>query len=295
MKNKTILTILILSMIALIFSGCIGGSVTPPIPDNTDDSEIPEPEVCNLPTYLINVKMDTSSESYFNIELKNVGSGFDIYDGIWIGWCADIDTSIETNEWYQGYVYCSYNPSDRYGINWPKINWIINNKGFYSAEYIQDAIYHFTNGHTSNVLAMAAEAYPNFCPQAGQKYVAIVDVPGKQLTFIELPLPETDNIYCGQEKGWFLDPGHTLVVYYYPIGSSSTVAWKNNWFYWLTNEPFTVINIYCAPSSGGPWSWMYRASIAPYYKSLPLLLSIGVYKFVIKNYTKGDTVYLKVY
>ena len=46
MKNKTILTILILSMIALIFSGCIGGSVTPPIPNNSDDSndtEIPEP------------------------------------------------------------------------------------------------------------------------------------------------------------------------------------------------------------------------------------------------------------
>ncbi len=295
MKNKIILTILILSMIALIFSGCIGGSVTPPIPDNTDDSEIPEPEVCNLPTYLINVKMDTSSESYFNIELKNVGSGFDIYDGIWIGWCADIDTSIETNEWYQGYIHCSYNPSDKYGIDWPKINWIINNKGSYSAEYIQDAIWHFTNGYASNGLAMAAEAYPNFCPQAGQKYVAIIDVPGKQLNFIELPLPETDNIYCGQEKGWFLDPGHTLVVYYYPIGSSSTVAWKNNWFYWVNNEPFTTIDIYCAPSSGGPWSWMYRASIAPYYKSLSLLLSIGVYKFVIKNYTKGDIVYLKVY
>ena len=195
MKNKIILTILILSMIALIFSGCIGGSVTPPIPDNTDDSEIPEPEVCNLPTYLINVKMDTSSESYFNIELKNVGSGFDIYDGIWIGWCADIDTSIETNEWYQGYIHCSYNPSDKYGIDWPKINWIINNKGSYSAEYIQDAIWHFTNGHTSNVLAMAAEAHPNFCPQTGQKYVAIIDVSGKQLNFIEVPVEQNKTEY----------------------------------------------------------------------------------------------------
>ena len=187
MKNKIILTILILSVIALIFSGCVGGSVTPPMPDNTDDSEISEPEVCNLPTYLINVKMDTSSESYFIIELKNVGSGYDIYDGNWTGWCADKETYIESNEWYQGYIYCSYNPPDLYNIDWPKINWIINNKGSYSAEYIQDAIWHFTNGYAPNGLAMAAEAHSDFRPQSGQKYIAIIDVPVKQLTFIEVP------------------------------------------------------------------------------------------------------------
>ena len=299
MKNKIILVILILSMITLIFSGCVGGSVTPPMPDDTDDSEIPESEVCNLPTYPINIEMQhIYYESYFDIELKNVGSGYDIYDGNWTGWCADKETLIESYVWYQGYVYCSYNPSNRYGIDWPKINWIINNKGSYSVDYIQEAIWHFTNGHTPNGLAMAAEAHSDFCPQSGQKYIAIIDVPGKQLTFIEIPFEAatiTDNIYRGQEKGWFLDPGDTLVVYYYPDGSSSTVAWKNNWFYWVNNEPFTTINIYCAPSSGGPWSWMYVSSVAPYYKSLPLLLNEGAYKFEIKNYTKGDTVYLKVY
>lgn len=144
--------------------------------------------VHNLPIYRINIKMYNSSESYFKIELKDVGSNYDIHDGIWVGWCADTEIYIETDEWYQGYIYCSYNPSDRYNIDWPKINWIINNKGSYSAEYIQDAIWHFTNGYAPNGLAMDAEAYPNFCPQSGQKYVAIVDVPGKQLTFIEVPV-----------------------------------------------------------------------------------------------------------
>ena len=39
MRNKIILTVLILSIIALIFSGCGGGgSVTPPIPDNGEIS-----------------------------------------------------------------------------------------------------------------------------------------------------------------------------------------------------------------------------------------------------------------
>jgi len=103
-SNKIILAVLTLSIIALIFSGCVGDSVTPPMPDNTDDSEIPEPEVCNLPTYPINVKMQhIYYESYFDTELKNVGSGYDIYDGIWVGWCADSETAIETNEWYDCY------------------------------------------------------------------------------------------------------------------------------------------------------------------------------------------------
>ena len=144
--------------------------------------------VHNLPIYRINIKMYTGSESYFNIEFKNIGSGYDIYDGIWVGWCADSETTIETNEWYQGYVYCSYSPPNQYDIDWPKINWIINNKGTYSTDYIQDTIWHFTNGLTPNGLAMSAYAHPNFCPQTGQKYVAIVDVLGKQLTFIEIPV-----------------------------------------------------------------------------------------------------------
>jgi hypothetical protein len=145
-------------------------------------------DICNLPIYPINIKMYTGSESYFDTELKNVGSGYDIYDGIWVGWCADSETAIETNEWYQGYIYCSYNPSNRYGIDWPKINWIINNKDSYSADYIQDAIWHFTNGLAPNGLAMAAEAHSNFCPQSGQKYITIIDVPGEQHTFIEIPV-----------------------------------------------------------------------------------------------------------
>lgn len=39
MKNKIFLTILILSVISLVFSGCVGGSVTPPIPDNGETSD----------------------------------------------------------------------------------------------------------------------------------------------------------------------------------------------------------------------------------------------------------------
>lgn len=39
--------------------------------------------------------MYTGSESYFNIEFKNIVSGYIIYDGIWIGWCADSELLLK--------------------------------------------------------------------------------------------------------------------------------------------------------------------------------------------------------
>jgi TolB protein len=48
MKNKIILTILILSIITLIFSGCVNGSTTPNIPDQGDDINH-KPIISDLP------------------------------------------------------------------------------------------------------------------------------------------------------------------------------------------------------------------------------------------------------
>jgi len=53
--------------------------------------------VCGLPAHPISIRISNGFESHFNIELKNVGSGYDVYDGTWLGWCAD--TTIETNKW----------------------------------------------------------------------------------------------------------------------------------------------------------------------------------------------------
>ena len=212
-------------------------------------------DICNLPTYPINVKMNSTyyffSESYFIIELKNIGSGYDVYNGNWTGWCADKETPIESNEWYQGYIYCSYSPSNRYDIEWPKINWIINNKGSYSAEYIQNAIWHFTNGYAPNGLAMAAEAHSDFCPQSGQKYIAIIDVPGKQLTFIEVPLieenpePEIEKI-----EGVKWNPKYQNTRYPYFLvdyfGKSLVPPWSGDYDYEYPDSiekgtPFSLI------------------------------------------------------
>jgi len=52
-RNKIILIILILSIIALVFSGCGEGNPVIP-PDDTDDSDIPEP------TEAVSQKIDLS-------------------------------------------------------------------------------------------------------------------------------------------------------------------------------------------------------------------------------------------
>lgn len=39
---------------------------------------------------------------------------------------------------------------------------------------------------------------------------------------------------------------------------------------------------------------IYEGHVSPYYRSLPLWMSKGVYKFEIKNYKNGDTPILKI-
>jgi GH25 family lysozyme M1 (1,4-beta-N-acetylmuramidase) len=174
--------------LCLLLSGCNGLSpIMPNVPSNSSECII-----YNLPAYPVSVKVLEGNSSSFLIELKDVGSGYDIYDGIWKGWCADNNTSITLDKWCHGHVYCSYDPPcNLENIAWPKINWIINNKGLYNADYIQDCIWHFTNGISPNEWAeWAGFLAMNFCPNENQKYAAIIDIPGKQPTFIEVPIAQ---------------------------------------------------------------------------------------------------------
>lgn len=178
--------------LCIFLSGCNGFSpIMPNVPSNSSECNI-----CNLPNYPVSVKVLEGNSSYFLIELKDVGSGYDIYDGIWKGWCADNNTTVTLGEWYQGNIYCSYDPPcNLANIAWPKINWIINNKGLYGADYIQDSIWHFTNGISPNEWAeWAGFLAMNFCPNENQKYAAIIDIPGKQPTFIEVPVKQNNSV-----------------------------------------------------------------------------------------------------
>ena len=104
------------------------------------------------------------------------------------------------------------------------------------------------------------------------------------------------TISRGEEKGWFINPGDKLVVYYVPDGRPCTVLWKNNWFYWWSNDSFSTINIYASSGYNKTKYWVYGDSLAPYYRKLSLSLSNtkALYSFEIKNYRGGEIAYLKI-
>lgn len=113
---------------------------------------------------------------------------------------------------------------------------------------------------------------------------------------IALSSAQADTIARGETRGWFIDPGKTVTVFYYPDGRACSVYWKDNWFYWANNGSFTTINIFCYLPRANTWSLLYTSSLAPYYSSayLPLTNRGTPYKFVLRNYRGGDIAYLRI-
>jgi len=104
-----------------------------------------------------------------------------------------------------------------------------------------------------------------------------------------------DTISAGQEKGWFLDEGSSLVVTYCPDGSQKTSAFKQNWLNWLMSNPLVVINVYYSPGWWCPAFPIYTTSVDPFYKNCSLLKTSGVYFFTFTAYRASAPVYLKIY
>ncbi len=104
-----------------------------------------------------------------------------------------------------------------------------------------------------------------------------------------------DTISAGQEKGWFLDEGLSLVVAYCPNGSAKTAAWKQNWFNWIVSDPLVVVNIYYSPGWWCPAFPIYSTSADAFYKNYRLTNTSGIYFFEFRCYRSSTPVYLKIY
>jgi hypothetical protein len=183
---------------------------------------LPEPgEYVNLWIYPNEV------DYYTDVHLTGVPDGdYVVSDGQWPGWCADFSHVIyyqpNSQYWYYDFqLYSSYGyeywpdglktfmnshgwDSDGDGdpgpVDWCRINWILNNKGEYTADEIQDAIWWFTDGggnYTNNdgeyppqeandlaVLAMADGG--GFLPGPGENMALILYKSGTQIIFIEI-------------------------------------------------------------------------------------------------------------
>jgi hypothetical protein len=125
----------------LMFSGILMTTVsaavwTPSLPTDAVTMEITNPYTTPL-----------CPDSYpFQIDLSNVGLGFDVADGSYIGWCVDIVHGITREIEYDVMLYSSYDtmapiPAE----DWNRINYILNNKEGTGCD-VQGAIWYFING-----------------------------------------------------------------------------------------------------------------------------------------------------
>jgi len=76
----------------------------------------------------------------FDIQLSDVPSGFDVTNGVYVGWCVDLDNYIARDDIHSVRLYSSLSPPAEIQFNeWNMINYILNHKQG-TAEDIQSAI-----------------------------------------------------------------------------------------------------------------------------------------------------------
>ncbi len=87
----------------------------------------------NLPQNPVTMQVQyPGSQSYFDTQLKNISSGFDVLNRSYIDWCVAKNIYINPNQDYANTrLYSIYNmsmPSSLWHDNWSKVNYILNHK-----------------------------------------------------------------------------------------------------------------------------------------------------------------------
>jgi hypothetical protein len=152
----------------------------------------------NLPETQVGVTMYyPGTESYWSHVLSNVPSGYDVADGTYLAWCLQKYVYAYPNYLYQTTLYASTDPNlpDCFpGVDWGRINWILNHKNGAGVQDIQDSVWYFTGAAgyptTPGAIALVEDALANgegFEPGPGEIMAAIVYIGcNVQSTFIEV-------------------------------------------------------------------------------------------------------------
>lgn len=87
----------------------------------------------NVPQNPVSIRLQyPGSQSYFDTQLTNISSGFDIVNGSYIDWCVAKNIYIHPNQDYSNtHLYSIYNtsmPSALWHENWSKVGYILNHK-----------------------------------------------------------------------------------------------------------------------------------------------------------------------
>jgi hypothetical protein len=173
---------------------------------------------------IVKMKAQYAGDSWFHMTLSEVPDGYDITDGMYLGWCVQVAVNMTLNVNHAVKLYSSYDSgaipnSD----NWDKVNWIINNYNGYGRQAIQEVIWFFicddplpeNNTDAKELAAAANESGAGFIPTYGEKIAVVANVESGgypvQHTFIEVILrnsvPLGDLVWNDSNKNGIQDEG----------------------------------------------------------------------------------------
>jgi hypothetical protein len=86
----------------------------------------------NLPTGQVRMRgFYPGSQSYWDIELAGVPTGFDVWDGMWRGWCAEQYVYMTPGVWYDVVLWSTADPNLPQrcaNAGWDNVNYLLNHK-----------------------------------------------------------------------------------------------------------------------------------------------------------------------
>ena len=201
----------------------------------------------NLPsgTVTLGIANQTAWTFPWMVALTGVGSGFDVSDGTYTGWCVDTEHGIDRTQTYLVNLYSSYSPPAGFeGLDWDLINYVLNNKDAGTADDIQAVLWYIVSGdwltdaawgysHTTEADAILADAMANgvgYEPEEGD-ILAVICLPvgseeeRAQMMIIEIQVPPEEEPGGGKVTG-----GGQCVVGEHKELPSASFGFNAMWF-----------------------------------------------------------------
>ena len=159
-----------------------------------------------LPSTPVTMEVFNGTDTYFNMSLSNVPSGYDVTNGTYLGWCVDRTAEMTRSPAiHQVKLYSSFNPPGQLATQkWDMVNYILNHKQG-NMWNIQEAIWYFVNfgtgySPTSNmawaIINDTIEHGNGFVPRPGQiisiicfPVILLPDNTNVQVSVIEITVP----------------------------------------------------------------------------------------------------------
>lgn len=149
------------------------------------------PPALNLTPTPVGATVTTiESNAYYRVALTSTGSGYDVTNGSYLGWCVLPSLPISDNTLYKPKLISSYSsnlPPVLQSAGWPSVNYLINHTAEYYAQGadwidVQIAIWYLLDNTSpldtalSETIATNAQAVgASFVPSAGQKIAVVLD------------------------------------------------------------------------------------------------------------------------